>query len=218
MWNFKFRLARVCMPYSADDVMEPLYSLFTGEEAILGRPSHTIVVSTWQKTPKQRVNFMVHGAQLAPLRSFLEECNMNYITPTGAKIFVQPSDYDFALSLVYTENLGYKHLIYDASFEDTIFQSVMEVLPPHRPKIIHMEFIEIPDSHTSVKYDKVSSQYIREHNYRCLRATSFSTSTSTSKYDDYLRRCEAIKNTYLENYLGDSWLESLIPWVHLYRG
>tara|TARA_B100001113_G_C21069143_1_gene604760 strand:- start:635 stop:1324 length:690 start_codon:yes stop_codon:yes gene_type:complete len=169
----------------------PLHSLFAGEEPICGMShTRTIAVSTWQKTPKEMKLAFVESTHLAPHYKMLQEEGMNPYMPYGALVFVRPCDYDFASSLAMHEHMQSKNIVYDVQYEKHIFATIMSIRSKSRPKLKHLDLIEIPDSQgIDVGTVEDITEYDALHNGRCIRATSFRTTNSLSKYTEYLERC-----------------------------
>tara|TARA_Y100001980_G_C14543776_1_gene322650 strand:- start:947 stop:1777 length:831 start_codon:yes stop_codon:yes gene_type:complete len=178
-----------------EDPMECLLRLFAADEGIAERVhSRTIVISTWQKFHPALpcLNTLLGGPHLAEYRKKLEVCDMSTTTPNGATVLVRPSEYAFVSSMACTERLGYRHIIYDATYEAEIFQNAMDLNPKRRPKLKHLEFIEVPDPipFPDINTDRNISVYDKCHNARCIRGGGYSESRSFTKYHEYLQRCQ----------------------------
>jgi hypothetical protein len=171
--------------------MECLLRLFSADEGIAERVhSRTIVISRWQKIHPSVS--LLDGPHLADHRKKLEERDMSTTTLTGVQVLVRPSEYAFVTSMALNEGLGNQHIIYDARVQDEIFQSVMDMHPKQRPKLNHLEFIEIPDTvpYPDISTNRNISVYEAGHNARCVRGSGYSESRSFTKYQEYLKRCE----------------------------
>lgn len=176
----------------------PLALLFWGEDPICAMKfTRTIVVSTWQKTPKEMKAAFSESSYLEPHRKMLEENGMHYwmnmgrfCQNSGAFVFVRPNDFDFASSLAAHENMMSKHIVYDYEYEEHIFATVMSIRSKKRPKLKRVEYIELPHSEgVEVGTVQEISDYESNHNARCVRSTNLRSTRSLTKYTEYLQRC-----------------------------